>query len=460
MSEMRSHSPAGAEPTTFRVGDRGRAVAEIRSRLDLLGLTDGAPRRPARSWTSSTRGLDRAVRAFQQLRGLSVDGVVGVSTYRVLEEARWRLGDRLLTHVAGNLLAGDDVLALQQRLLDLGFKVGKVDGRYGHQTEQAVRDFQRNVGVPPDGTCGPATLKALSRLAPMVRGGSPNAMRAEERIRRDGPAADRQDRGHRPLARPLRRPRPAAAGRRDHHGPRAPHRGPAGRHRGAGLPDQHRRRRRRHRGGARRVRQPHRRRTCASRCRSTARRTPTPAASRRTTTARRRTASRRRSASGSPGWCSARSSRAPTSATCARTRRPGTCCGAPGCRRSASTPATSPTPGRRAALRPGLPRRHRGGGGGRRPAGLPRPRRRRPDRRAAARRAPLGAAPPDRPSGAAAARAPSVDRPTRCDGSAAGCRTGRRAQQPLQRGLDLVAPGPRARARAASAGSAGAAGGS
>ena len=105
----------------------------------------------------------------------------------MLEEARWRLGDRLLTYVAGNVLAGDDVVALQQRLLDLGFKVGKIDGRFGPQTERAVRDFQRNVGVPPDGTCGPATLKSLSRLAPIVRGGSPNAMRAEERIRRAGP---------------------------------------------------------------------------------------------------------------------------------------------------------------------------------------------------------------------------------------------------------------------------------
>ena len=119
------------------------------------------------------RGVDRAVRAFQQQRGLSVDGIVGPAPYRALEEARWRLGDRLLTHTAGNLLAGDDVLALQQRLLDLGFKVGKLDGRFGHRTEQAVRDFQRNIGIPPDGTCGPATLKALSRLAPMVRGGEP-----------------------------------------------------------------------------------------------------------------------------------------------------------------------------------------------------------------------------------------------------------------------------------------------
>jgi N-acetylmuramoyl-L-alanine amidase len=183
-----------ARPTpTYRLGDRGRAVPEIRSRLSLLGLVEGGQAfaddgaADAADPELFDPELDRAVRAFQQHRGLSVDGIVGVGTYRTLEEAHWRLGDRLLTFVAGNLLAGDDVLTLQRRLLDLGFKVGKVDGRFGQATEQGVREFQRNVGVPADGTCGPATLKALSRLAPMVRGGSPNAMRAQERIRRDGP---------------------------------------------------------------------------------------------------------------------------------------------------------------------------------------------------------------------------------------------------------------------------------
>ena len=178
---------AQAAPPVFGLGDRGRAVSEIRARLALLGLTDDGDGGGHADPESFDERLDQAVRAFQQQRGLAADGVVGPSTYRVLEEARWRLGDRVLTHVAGNVLAGDDVHALQQRLLDLGFKVGKVDGRFGHQTEQAVRDFQRNVGVPADGTCGPATLKALARLAPIVRGGSPNAMRAEERIRREGP---------------------------------------------------------------------------------------------------------------------------------------------------------------------------------------------------------------------------------------------------------------------------------
>ena len=170
---------------SFRLGDAGDAVVDIRARLGALALLD-APHDydGAREFDAD---VDRAVRSFQQQRGLTVDGIVGPSTYRVLDEARWKLGDRLLTHAPGNLMSGDDVVTLQQRLLDLGFKVGRVDGMYGHQTEQGVRDFQRNIGIPPDGTCGPATLKALSRLTPRVKGGQPNALRAAERIRRAGP---------------------------------------------------------------------------------------------------------------------------------------------------------------------------------------------------------------------------------------------------------------------------------
>lgn len=128
-----------------------------------------------------------AVRTFQQQRGLHVDGVVGPATFRRLDEARWQLGDRILTHLPGNVMAGDDVFALQQRLLELGFRVGRVDGYFGAESEAGVREFQRNFGIPADGTCGPATLKALRQLSPMVRGGAPNAMRARERIREAGP---------------------------------------------------------------------------------------------------------------------------------------------------------------------------------------------------------------------------------------------------------------------------------
>jgi len=167
--------------TTFRNGDAGPAVTQIVGLLDQLGLIEG--RLPD---TFDDR-VELAVRTFQQQRGLHVDGVVGAATFRRMDEARWTLGDRILTHLPGSLMAGDDVFALQRRLLELGFKVGRVDGYFGAETEAGLRDFQRNVGIPADGTCGPLTLKALAQLAPMVSGGAPNAMRAQERIRDAGP---------------------------------------------------------------------------------------------------------------------------------------------------------------------------------------------------------------------------------------------------------------------------------
>jgi len=84
-------------------------------------------------------------------------------------------------------LRGDDVATLQQRMADLGFDPGRVDGIFGTLTDRAVKDFQRNVGVAADGTCGPTTFVALDRLSRTVTGGLPVAMREHEAIRRGGP---------------------------------------------------------------------------------------------------------------------------------------------------------------------------------------------------------------------------------------------------------------------------------
>jgi N-acetylmuramoyl-L-alanine amidase len=171
----------------FRLGDSGPAVAQITGLLHRIGLLGDSAEDPSSSDAGFDDRVELAVRTFQQERGLTVDGVVGPLTFRRLDEARWRLGDRILTHLPGRLMVGDDVYTLQGRLLDLGFKVGRVDGYFGSETEAGVREFQRNFGIPPDGTCGPATLKALTRLSPMVKGGAPNALRAQERIREAGP---------------------------------------------------------------------------------------------------------------------------------------------------------------------------------------------------------------------------------------------------------------------------------
>jgi N-acetylmuramoyl-L-alanine amidase len=130
--------------------------------------------------------LDRAVRAFQQQRGLIADGRVGVQTSRALDAARWRLGDRILRYTPGHLVHGDDVTQLQERLQQLGIFDDRVDGILGPATERAVRELQRGIGLTPDGTCGPDTLRALGQLERTVRGGDVAALRDAERVRRSG----------------------------------------------------------------------------------------------------------------------------------------------------------------------------------------------------------------------------------------------------------------------------------
>lgn len=166
----------------YRRGDRGPAVSEIRGKLSRLGLLDGS------GGDEFDGPCDRALRGFQQTRGLAVDGVLGDETYRALEEARWQLGDRVLTHIVEHRLVGDDVAELQQRLTEMGFYFGRCDGVFGSRTESALREFQRGVGLHVDGTLGPGTLKSLQLLAnPRVTGGSPQQLHEQERIARAGP---------------------------------------------------------------------------------------------------------------------------------------------------------------------------------------------------------------------------------------------------------------------------------
>lgn len=56
---------------------------------------------------------------------------------------------------------GPRVETLQQKLADLNFSPGPIDGIYGPATEAAVLAFQRSQGLIADGIAGPKTLSAL-----------------------------------------------------------------------------------------------------------------------------------------------------------------------------------------------------------------------------------------------------------------------------------------------------------
>ena len=171
-------------------GDRGPAVADVHAALRALTLL------PAAGVAEEPASLDQAfydpatelaVRHFQQVRGLSVDGRVGEETYRALSEARWSLGDRLLHHDPVRPMRGDDVTNLQDRLHELGYDAGPVDGVFGVETEVGLRAFQRDYGLTSDGTCGPATLRALRQLGRKVTGGRPQLLRQSASFVESGP---------------------------------------------------------------------------------------------------------------------------------------------------------------------------------------------------------------------------------------------------------------------------------
>lgn len=56
---------------------------------------------------------------------------------------------------------GTEVRNIQSRLSKWGYNPGAVDGIYGAKTEAAVKRFQRNNGLTPDGIAGPATLAKI-----------------------------------------------------------------------------------------------------------------------------------------------------------------------------------------------------------------------------------------------------------------------------------------------------------
>ncbi len=162
----------------FRPGDEGPEILDIQRRLIICGETIDLGELSGRFGAST----EAAVRAFQARRNLRVDGLVGADTWGQLVEAGIHLGDRTL-YLHAPHFRGDDVRALQRKLNALGFDAGREDGVFGPRTDEALREFQRNVGDEPDGVVGPHTIDTLERMRPMDDAQSRAMVREREDLR-------------------------------------------------------------------------------------------------------------------------------------------------------------------------------------------------------------------------------------------------------------------------------------
>lgn len=142
-----------AEPTLER-GSEGDDVKDLQEALIELDFKPGK--------VDGVFGIytDTAVRAFQALAKLSQDGIVGPLTWEKLDLAD--MSDPTLKSGAKRIA----VRGLQRRLLDAGYGTGEleIDGRFGPQTEAAVKAFQEASGLEADGIVGPLTWEALNNV--------------------------------------------------------------------------------------------------------------------------------------------------------------------------------------------------------------------------------------------------------------------------------------------------------
>ncbi|MBX5466085.1 MAG: peptidoglycan-binding protein [Firmicutes bacterium] len=154
----------GSRP--LKLGDTGGDVVVLQNRLNglryaaLLGHpADGVF---ATATAAALRAFQADCRVFRR-QPVPVDGTLDPKTLLLLEAVAL-LGGR-------NLYAGADgvdTAALQTVLANLGFYRGRIDGRFGSMTRQAVMALQARVGQRPDGVVGPATYHRLGLISPTM----------------------------------------------------------------------------------------------------------------------------------------------------------------------------------------------------------------------------------------------------------------------------------------------------
>ncbi len=155
---------------TIRLGDSGAAVEDVQRRLTTIGLMqeddiDGI-------FGDATAS---AVRQFRKKSNLEEGDEIDERTWSALVDASYNIGDRTL-YLRMPYFHGHDVIELQQALGALGFSSGREDGIFGAHTEDGVRKFQRNMGLPSDGIVGAYTFAAIRNLHHSWEGKKPIPM--------------------------------------------------------------------------------------------------------------------------------------------------------------------------------------------------------------------------------------------------------------------------------------------
>lgn len=143
---------------SIKRNDTGAAVEDVQQRLVRAGLL--AEDKVTGTFDAATAA---AVAQLCKQTDIDVREEVDEAVWTKLVDASFELGDRNL-YLRVPFYHGRDVRTLQEALAALGFSCGGFDGIFGPHTEDALRRFQLNMGLPDDGIAGAFTFRALINL--------------------------------------------------------------------------------------------------------------------------------------------------------------------------------------------------------------------------------------------------------------------------------------------------------
>lgn len=154
-NQGQQYSPGDITSTgyvTLQEGDKSDGVRKLQEALKRQGYYTG------KVDGSYGSGTVEAVKAFQRMNNLTVDGIAGPATQRALYGTN---STQTYTTLREND-SGPQVMNLQYTLYELGYYDGDINGEYGATTKDAVRAFQiSNHLTPVDGIAGNKTLQRL-----------------------------------------------------------------------------------------------------------------------------------------------------------------------------------------------------------------------------------------------------------------------------------------------------------
>ena len=147
----------------LKVGASGLEVRKLQARLSELGYYSGGVDGIYGETTAD------AVKAFQRNNGLSGDGQAGQQTQSKLYSTSARYASNpVATADPGQArtlslgMTGNDVYAMQERLIELRYLSGVADGVFGEETRLALIEYQKNNNLTADGNAGASTLRKLA----------------------------------------------------------------------------------------------------------------------------------------------------------------------------------------------------------------------------------------------------------------------------------------------------------